>query len=500
MLKKRIIPAMDIENGNVVKCVKFENPRYIGNPCELGKRYAQDGADELIYLDISASLNKRSAMLEWIKAVAKEVNIPFCVVGGIRTIEDIRQILCAGADKIGLNTAAVLNPAIIAEAAKEFGSQCIVVTVDTRKTQKGWEVYTHSGKQSTGLDAVEWVRRVAELGAGEIVHTSIDADGTRNGYDLEFLKIVSSQVNIPVIASGGAGQLEHIYDAFSCANVDGALVASMIHDGEYRIPAIKEYLAKRGIPVRMQKEEAWYIKNYRNLDYVKSYRDREGKTRREIEFIEKIADLKKEDLIVDVCCADGRHLIELAKRGYSNLIGIDLSEVLLKYAQEKADREGANIKFIQRDMRDISGVRPKLITNLFSSFGFFEDDAENFEFFKNAYDALEPGGYFIIDLFLKRYFEGIKRIFEEDDENIILKEEKYTNNQMRLIRKTIVLDKTKAYERSERVSSMREYEGHEILEAITEVGFAIESAYENFKYSPYNEGSKRLVVVARRKE
>lgn len=251
MLKKRIIPAMDIEDGKVVKCVKFENPRYIGQPDILGKKYASEGADELIYLDISASLNKRSAMLEWIRDVAKEVDVPFCVVGGIRTISDIKEILRAGADKVGLNTAAIANPNLIFEAAQEFGSQCIVVTVDTKKHSDWWEVYTHSGKVATGIDAISWIKRVEELGAGEIVHTSIDADGTRKGYDLEFLSKVSKNIRIPIIASGGAGCVEHIADAFEKTNVDGALVASIIHDNDITIGGIKKHLHDKGIPVRI---------------------------------------------------------------------------------------------------------------------------------------------------------------------------------------------------------------------------------------------------------
>ena len=254
MLKKRIIPAMDIENGSVVKCVRFENPRFIGDPVSLGVQYANDGADELIYLDISATRENRNAMLGWIEDAARALYIPFCVVGGIRSLEDIRDILRAGADKVGLNSAAVQRPQLIAEAAQEFGSQCIVVAVDTKCEKNGWQVYTHSGKQPTGLDALAWVREAERLGAGEIVHTSIDADGTRSGYDLAFLSLANAALRIPVIASGGAGSLAHVYDAFNEVDADGALVASIVHDGDYSIQQIKQYLAERGIPVRLPRQ------------------------------------------------------------------------------------------------------------------------------------------------------------------------------------------------------------------------------------------------------
>ncbi len=501
MLKRRIIPAMDIENGKVVKCVKFENPRYIGKPDILGKKYADEGADELIYLDISASLDNRSAMLDWIRNVAKEVNIPFCVVGGIRSIKDIREILCAGADKVGLNTAAVANPNLIREAADEFGSQCIVVTIDTKHNEKGWEVYTHSGKKATGIDALEWVKKVAQLGAGEIVHTSIDADGTRKGYDLEFLLEASESVNIPVIASGGAGNVEHIYDAFSTANVDGALVASIIHDNEITINEIKEYLNEKNIPVRLNKTtNCWYVDNYRKLDYLKSYKDRdENVTKREVGFVEDIIKPDKKDMIVDVCCAGGRHLIEWANRGYEKLVGMDLSPVLLNYARRETIHKNLNVNYLERDMRDFEGLNPKIITCMFSSFGFFDDDKENYQFFKNAYNALQKEGFFVFDIFLKQYFEGVKRNWSEDSEDIILKEEYYNSDKKRLIRKTIVFDKKNNYLRSERISNMREFEYYEIVEQIKNAGFEIYKEFENFKYSPFVEGkSKRLVIFAKK--
>lgn len=243
---------MDVENGQVVKCVQFENPSLIGNPAEIGMRYEAQGADELIYLDITASLQNRQAVIPWIEKIAASIHIPFCVVGGVRTIEDFRTILLAGADKVGLNTGAVENPGLITEAARRFGSQCVVITIDARRRREGfWEVYTHSGKRPTGLDCLKWAAYVEKLGAGEIVYTSIEADGTRQGYDLELLQQLTGAVSIPVVASGGAGSLEHIRDAFVKARVDAALVASVLHYGDLTVGEIKSYLHQEGIPVRL---------------------------------------------------------------------------------------------------------------------------------------------------------------------------------------------------------------------------------------------------------
>lgn len=252
MLTKRIIPCLDVRDGRVVKGVNFLNLRDAGDPVELAAFYDREGADELVFLDITASAQGRKTVLDMVYRTAGEVFIPFTVGGGIGSLEDIRAILSAGADKVSINTAAVKNPQLVAEAARRFGSQCIVVAIDARRVGEGrWEVYTHGGRTPTGIDAVWWARRAEELGAGEILLTSMDRDGTKDGYDLELTRAIVRAVSIPVIASGGAGTLEHIADGLTLGEADAALAASIFHFGEYTIRQVKEYLAARGIPVRL---------------------------------------------------------------------------------------------------------------------------------------------------------------------------------------------------------------------------------------------------------
>ncbi len=259
MLAKRIIPCLDVKDGRVVKGVHFVNLRDAGDPVELGAEYDRQGADELVFLDITASAERRRTVVELASKVAEKVFIPYTVGGGIRTLEDIREILAAGADKVSINTAAVQNPEFIRAAAETFGSQCIVVAIDAkghgrrslREEAEWWEVYIHGGRTPTGLDAVEWAVRAEELGAGEILLTSMDADGTRQGYDIPLLKRVVEAVSIPVIASGGAGTLEHIYEALTEGGADAALIASVAHFGILTIGEIKRYLHERGVVVRL---------------------------------------------------------------------------------------------------------------------------------------------------------------------------------------------------------------------------------------------------------
>jgi imidazole glycerol-phosphate synthase subunit HisF len=251
MLAKRIIPCLDVHEGRVVKGTNFINLRDAGDPVELAALYDKAGADELVFLDISASSEGRATMLDVVRRTAEEVFIPFTVGGGLRTVEDIRRMLQAGADKVSLNTSAVQTPDLIREAAVAFGSQCIVVAVDARAKQGGgWEVYIHGGRTATGLNVLEWVNRVQELGAGEILLTSMDKDGTKDGYDLELTRKVSEAVSIPVIASGGVGNLEHIVDGLTKGKADAALAASIFHYGEYTIRETKKYLSERGVVVR----------------------------------------------------------------------------------------------------------------------------------------------------------------------------------------------------------------------------------------------------------
>lgn len=251
MLTKRIIPCLDVDRGRVVKGVQFVNLRDAGDPVELAEFYNQEGADELVFLDITASAERRRTMVEVARRTAERVFIPFTVGGGIKTVEEMKEILRAGADKVSVNTAAVNNPQLVTEAAKKFGSQCVVVAIDAKKTVSSWEVYIHGGRTPTGLDAVEWARKVERLGAGEILLTSMDRDGSQIGYDLDLTKAITSSVNIPVIASGGAGNLNHFYEVLTEAGADAALAASLFHYGTLRINEVKEFLNQKGVPVRL---------------------------------------------------------------------------------------------------------------------------------------------------------------------------------------------------------------------------------------------------------
>jgi imidazole glycerol-phosphate synthase subunit HisF len=255
MLAKRIIPCLDVTAGRVVKGVNFVSLRDAGDPVEIARRYDEQGADELTFLDITASSDQRDIILHVIEAVAEQVFIPLTVGGGVRKVEDVRRLLNAGADKISINTSAVQNPQLVADASGRFGSQCIVVAVDARRRQaddpaQGWEVYTHGGRTPTGLDAVEWARRVAELGAGEILLTSMDRDGTKQGFDLELTRAVSDAVPVPVIASGGVGTLQHLADGVLKGRADAVLAASIFHYGEFTVGQAKAYMAGQGIPMR----------------------------------------------------------------------------------------------------------------------------------------------------------------------------------------------------------------------------------------------------------
>jgi len=255
MLAKRIIPCLDVDNGRVVKGIRFVSLVDAGDPVEQGKRYDVEGADELTFLDITASSDKRDIVTDLVRRVADEVFIPFTVGGGLRTVEDIRAILRAGADKITLNTAALEQPELISACAETFGSQCVVVAVDARRRNaetpsEGWQVYTHGGRRNVGIDALEWTVRAQQLGAGEILLTSMDRDGTRSGYDIELTRAVSSAVRIPVIASGGAGALEHFYEALTDGGASAVLAASLFHFGEFSIADVKSYLRGRGVDVR----------------------------------------------------------------------------------------------------------------------------------------------------------------------------------------------------------------------------------------------------------
>ena len=252
MLAKRIIPCLDVDNGRVVKGIRFVSLTDAGDPVEQAKRYDSEGADELTFLDITASSDKRDIVADLVRHVADEVFIPFTVGGGLRSVEDIRAVLRAGADKITLNTAAVENQPLISDCAETFGSQCIVVAIDARKRVDGdgWEVFTHGGRRAVGMDALEWAVRAQNLGAGEILLTSMDCDGTRDGYDVDLIRAVADAVRIPVIASGGAGKLEHFYEAFAEGRASAVLAASLFHFGEFSIADVKTYLRGRGVEIR----------------------------------------------------------------------------------------------------------------------------------------------------------------------------------------------------------------------------------------------------------
>jgi cyclase len=267
MLAKRIIPCLDVKDGRVVKGVRFVNLADAGDPVEVAQAYEAQGADELVFLDITASHERRDIILEVVQHTSEQVFMPLTVGGGIRQLADIRKLLKAGADKVSINTAGVSNPDFIRQAAEYFGSQCIVVAIDAKRRQEhlpawqrldeaerrqvNWEVYTHGGRTPTGIDALEWAVRVAELGAGEILLTSMDCDGTKSGYDLELTRAVSSAVDIPLIASGGAGKLEHLYEALTYGRADAVLAASIFHYGKYTIKQTKEYLKDKGVVVRI---------------------------------------------------------------------------------------------------------------------------------------------------------------------------------------------------------------------------------------------------------
>jgi len=255
MLAKRIIPCLDVDRGRVVKGIRFVSLVDAGNPVEQAVRYDVEGADELTFLDITASSDRRDIVAELVRQVADEVFIPFTVGGGLRSLEDIRAVLRSGADKVSLNTAAVEQPELIKEGAETFGSQCMIVAIDARRRSasdagKGWEVFTHGGRRPTGLDAVEWAGHAEELGAGEILLTSMDRDGTKDGYDIELTRAISGSVRIPVIASGGAGTLEHFYEALTEGGASAVLAASLFHFGQYQIADVKDYLRERGVVVR----------------------------------------------------------------------------------------------------------------------------------------------------------------------------------------------------------------------------------------------------------
>ena len=251
MYAKRIIPCLDVKNGRVVKGMSFVNLVDAGDPVECAKQYDKQGADELVFLDITASSDSRNITIDMVEKVANSIFIPFTVGGGIRSVDDFNVLLRAGADKVSVNSAAVYRHALTSEAAYKFGSQCVVAAIDAKRKGTSWEVYVNGGRKPMGIDAVEWAVKWGERGAGEILLTSMDEDGQKNGYDIELTMAVSEKVNIPVIASGGAGALEHFYDAFTKGKADAVLAASLFHFGEIPIPTLKEYLDKKGIPVRL---------------------------------------------------------------------------------------------------------------------------------------------------------------------------------------------------------------------------------------------------------
>lgn len=253
MLTKRIIPCLDVTAGRVVKGVNFVGLRDAGDPVEIARRYNEQGADELAFLDITASSDERDIILQVIEAVAGEIFIPLTVGGGVRAVDDVRRLLNAGADKVSINTAALQNPQLVADASARYGAQCIVCAIDAKAVAPGrWEVFTHGGRRATGRDAVEWAREVERLGAGEILLTSMDRDGTRQGFDLALTRAVADAVGVPVIASGGVGTLQHLADGVTVGRADAVLAASIFHFGEFTVGEAKRYLAERGIPVRLE--------------------------------------------------------------------------------------------------------------------------------------------------------------------------------------------------------------------------------------------------------
>lgn len=253
MHTKRVIPCLDVKDGRVVKGINFVNLKDAGDPAEVAAAYDRAGADEVVFLDINASADSRATQLEWVRQVASKVFIPFTVGGGIRTVDDFKDILREGADKISVNSAAIMNPRLVSDAAEKFGSQCVVVAIDAKKRAdgSGWNIYKNGGRVDMGMDAVEWAVQVEKLGAGEILLTSMDGDGTKAGYDLELTKAIADAVSIPVIASGGAGKLEHFYDALVKANAEAVLAASLFHYKELEIREVKEYLHSKGVSVRL---------------------------------------------------------------------------------------------------------------------------------------------------------------------------------------------------------------------------------------------------------
>lgn len=253
MHTKRVIPCLDIKDGRVVKGINFVNLRDAGDPADVAAAYDRAGADEVVFLDITASSDSRNTQLEWVRQVASKLFIPFTVGGGIRTVEDFKVILREGADKISINSAAIMNPQLISDAADKFGSQCVVVAIDAKRREdgSGWNIYKNGGRVDMGMDAIEWAIRAEKLGAGEILLTSMNADGTKAGYDLELTKAVAEAVSIPVIASGGAGKLEHFYEALEDAKAEAVLAASLFHYKELEIRQVKEYLRDKGVSVRL---------------------------------------------------------------------------------------------------------------------------------------------------------------------------------------------------------------------------------------------------------
>ena len=251
MLAKRIIPCLDVDQGRVVKGVKFVDIRDAGDPVEIARRYNAEGADEITFLDITASSDQRETLVPVIEQVAAEIFIPLTVGGGIRSLEDVRRMLNAGADKVAINTAAIFEPLLVQQAAERFGSQCIVVAIDAKQIDDHWEIFTHGGRRATGLDAIQWADRMATYGAGEILLTSMDRDGTKVGFDNQLTRCIADTVPVPVIASGGVGNLQHLADGIRQGGADAVLAASIFHFGEYRIAEAKQYLAAQDIPMRL---------------------------------------------------------------------------------------------------------------------------------------------------------------------------------------------------------------------------------------------------------